>query len=52
MSWRFLSPFQHAIGTDPILDGMSAGYAVAMVAVAAAAVIAASPLLARRDIAV
>ena len=23
--WRFLSPFQHAMGTDPILNGMSAG---------------------------
>lgn len=50
--WRFLSPFQHAIGTDPILNGISGGYAVAMAAVAAVVIVAASPLLARRDIAV
>lgn len=50
--WRFLSPFQHALGTDPILNGMSAGYAVAMVGVAIAVTVLSVPLLERRDIAV
>jgi ABC-2 type transport system permease protein len=49
--WRFLSPFQHAIGTDPILNGISAGYALAMVAVGVVAIVLGSPLLERRDIA-
>ena len=49
--WRFLSPFQHALGTDPILNGMSAAYAVAMVAVGVTVIVLGSPLLERRDIA-
>ncbi len=50
--WRFLSPYQHAMGTDPILNGMSGGYAVAMIAVTLAMIALATPLLERRDIAV
>lgn len=50
--WQVLSPFQHAIGTDPILNGMSGGYALAMVAVALAAIALSTPLLEHRDIAV
>jgi ABC-2 type transport system permease protein len=49
--WRFLSPFQHAIGTDPIINGMSAGYATAMVLVGLVVVALSSPLLEHRDIA-
>lgn len=49
--WRFLSPIQHAIGPDPILNGMSAGYAAAMIAVTLAVVVIARPLLEHRDIA-
>lgn len=49
--WRFLSPFQHAMGTDPILNGMSTGYTLAMVAVAVVAIVLGGPLLERRDIA-
>jgi ABC-2 type transport system permease protein len=50
--WRFLSPFQHAMGSDPILGGLSGGYVVAMVAVSLAVTVLAAPLLERRDIAV
>ncbi|HSJ45862.1 MAG TPA: hypothetical protein VK923_14380, partial [Euzebyales bacterium] len=49
--WRFLSPFQHAMGTDPILNGMSIGYTLAMVAVGVVAIVLGTPLLERRDIA-
>jgi len=49
--WRFLSPFQHAMGTDPILNGMSAGYTLAMVAVGVVAIVLGGPLLERRDVA-
>jgi ABC-2 type transport system permease protein len=49
--WRFLSPFQHAMGTDPILNGMSTGYTLAIVAVGVVAIIIGTPLLERRDIA-
>lgn len=50
--WQVLSPFQHAIGTDPILTGISGGYVAAMVAVAVAVVVVSAPLLERRDVAV
>lgn len=50
--WRFLSPYQHAMGTEPILNGMSGGYALAMAAVAFAVIAVAVPSLERRDIAV
>jgi ABC-2 type transport system permease protein len=49
--WQALSPFQHAMGTDPILNGLSGGYTVAIVAVGLVAVVVSSPLLERRDIA-
>lgn len=49
--WQILSPFQHAMGTDPILNGLSGGYTVAMVAVGLLAIMASAPLLERRDIA-
>lgn len=49
--WRFLSPFQHAMGTDPILNGMSAGSTLAIVAVGLLAIVVSAPLPTRRDIA-
>ena len=49
--WRLLSPFQHAVGTDPILHGMSGGSALAMAAVGLVAIVVGSPLPERRDIA-
>jgi ABC-2 type transport system permease protein len=49
--WGALSPLKHAVGSEPILEGLDGGYAVAMAAVAAVALLAALPLFTRRDLA-
>jgi branched-subunit amino acid ABC-type transport system permease component len=47
-----LSPFQHALGNEPLVNGLSIGYAAAMLAVGLVLVMGSLPLFARRDIAV
>lgn len=50
--WIVLSPFQHALGNEPLVNGLSIGYAAAMLAVGLVLVMGSLPLFARRDIAV
>lgn len=49
--WRVISPMEHAIGAEPVIDVLGAGYTAAMAGVAVVALVAALPLSGRRDLA-
>ena len=49
--WAVLSPFEHTVGAEPILNGNPAGASSVLAAVALAAVVAAVAVFTRRDLA-
>ncbi len=49
---RYLSPFYYAAGREPLANGLPAGHAVALAALAAACITAAGVVFERRDLAV
>lgn len=48
--WRWLSPMQHAIGSEPLLNGLPVGSVLAMAAVGVIAFLVAVPAFDRRDL--
>ena len=49
--WQWLSPMTHAIGSEPLINGLPTGSSLAMAAVALGALLAALPVFDRRDLA-
>lgn len=49
--WRALTPFEQAVGSQPLLAGLGVGAAAALAVPGVLAVLAALPLFARRDLA-